>query len=341
MGAEIVNYQCCLGAEGTPEPSGQTVHKQHKLLADIPVLYLDRIRCPDPGWLTWSNRGADTIVGPQDVYTQTPSAQVLSVGSTFKVHCHTGWLSSGKVFWYKRQHREHLQYLFSVMEYTPPVGRLSGQVNGELTIYSLIVNDVQRNDSGWYYCSAKEFSGLPFVFGNGSKLIIAGSPHILLLTPAAGEIRGVKTVQLMCLAQTAAADSLSIRWEISGRDVEGRVDSGTIDRDGTRSVRSQIDVPVETWSSGAVCTCALRVNDTETISDSVFAGRDDSPQQVCISLLYLVFPVVIILPATVMVAVRRRFRNRRSGTESTYASLTFNVGPTETRQSEARIPAVQ
>ncbi|XP_062888102.1 uncharacterized protein LOC134337202 isoform X1 [Mobula hypostoma] len=295
------------------------------------------------------------VVSPQDVYRQTPSTQVLAVGSTFKVDCHTGWLPGGKVNWYKRQRQEHLQYVYSVMEYTPAAGRLSGQVNGESTIYSLIVNDVQITDSGWYYCSAKSITEKPFVFGNGSKLVITGSPRIFLLTPPMSEIREVETVQLMCLAQNVDADAQFILWDVSGRDFEGRVDSGTIDRDGTQSFRSQIGIPVETWRSGAVCTCSLRVNATENlITDSVFARRDSPFLQVCLLLYYVGFPVAIVVLLTFMFAVGRTCRNRQSGkksgrmnfaevrtraagNETTYAALTFNVDSSARRQTEERI----
>ncbi|XP_059834690.1 uncharacterized protein LOC132398873 [Hypanus sabinus] len=295
------------------------------------------------------------VVSPLDVYHQTPSSQVLSVGSTFKVDCHTGWLPGGKVNWYKRQHQEHLQFVYSVMEYTPPAGRLSGQVNAESTIYSLIVNDVQRNDSGWYYCSAKSSTEEPFVFGNGTKLVITGSPRIVLLTPPMTEIRRVKTVQLMCLVQNVDVDAHIILWSVSGRNIEGRVDSGTIDRDGTQSFRSQIGIPVETWRSGAVCTCALRVNATENfIADSVFPRKDPPSLNICLLLYYAGFPVAIVILFMVIFAVGRSCKNRQSGRKSgrmnfaevrtraagndtTYATLAFNDDTRARGQREGRI----
>ncbi|XP_055487220.1 immunoglobulin kappa light chain-like [Leucoraja erinacea] len=287
-------------------------------------------------------------VDPRDVYPQSPSAQTLDVGKAFKVDCHTGLLGSGQVFWYKRQHRQ-LQLIYTAWEYGIPAGRFSGQINVQMTIYSMFINKVQRNDSGWYYCSARKYSGMALVFGNGSKLIVAGSPRVILLTPPTDEVRGMEVVQLMCLVQNAASHSPSIRWNVSGRDMEGWEDSGTIDQDGSHVVISHISVPVKSWR---VCNCALRINSSQTLTSKyVVAQRGTSPWDACISLRFVGFPVAIILLAIVIVIVYKRCKKRgnqhgdgdgdgdftdartgRAGNESVYAGLRFNAARLKDRR---------
>ncbi|XP_067878814.1 immunoglobulin lambda-1 light chain-like [Heterodontus francisci] len=183
-------------------------------------------------------------------------------------------VDGGVVDWYKQLHREHLKLVCTVTKHGLPAGRFSGEVNDESTLYSLIIRGVQANDSGVYYCVSKEFSGQPFMFGNASKLLITGSPVMFLFTPPPAEISSMERVPLMCLVSGLSPHSLPIRWKVSGRVTEEQTDSGTIDPDGTYSIRSHISVSAETWSSGAVCTCTVQINSTENlISESVSSQR--------------------------------------------------------------------
>ncbi|XP_060676726.1 uncharacterized protein LOC132805603 isoform X3 [Hemiscyllium ocellatum] len=88
---------------------------------------------------------------------QTPRLQTVSVGSSIKLNCHT----DGK--------------------------KISGEINNTLKIYTLVIDDVQVNDSGRYYCAAWKSYGRPLVFGNGSTL------HV---TDGMSEINGTFVYQI-------------------------------------------------------------------------------------------------------------------------------------------------
>ncbi|XP_067878577.1 M1-specific T cell receptor beta chain-like isoform X2 [Heterodontus francisci] len=264
----------------------------------------------------------------------------------FPVHCQPGWLAGGAVDWYKQLHREHLKLVYTVTKHGRPAGRFSGEVNDESTLYSLIIRDVQANDSGFYCCAAKEFSGQPLMFGNASKLLITGSPIMFLLTPPPAEISSMQRVPLMCLVRGLSPNSLPIRWNVSGRVTEEETDSGTIDPDGTYSIRSHISVSAETWSSGVVCTCTVQINSTENLISESVSSQRESPLHTSCGLIYgsLSSAAALLLLGMVVFTAGRSCRKRQSGNmnsdeelpdsrpraqekETLYARLAFPADP--------------
>ncbi|XP_078390126.1 immunoglobulin kappa light chain-like [Cetorhinus maximus] len=213
----------------------------------------------------------------QAAFPQTPAAQTVSVGSSFKVHCHTGWLSSGAVYWYKQRHRKHLQFLHMVRKHIPVEGRFSGEIYDKSTIYTLVIEDVQRNDSGVYYCAARKTHGMPLVFGTGSKMFTTGKPKLarsgdnILFAPHVDEAVGMETVPLMCLVNNAASVTLPVRWNFSTWETEGWTDSGTIDSEGAHNIRSLIRVPPGTCSGGGFCTCSVQITSTQSLISERFS----------------------------------------------------------------------
>ncbi|XP_060676725.1 uncharacterized protein LOC132805603 isoform X2 [Hemiscyllium ocellatum] len=119
---------------------------------------------------------------------QTPRLQTVSVGSSIKLNCHTGWYVSGRLHWYKQQLRENLRKVYLMNKNFISDGKkISGEINNTLKIYTLVIDDVQVNDSGRYYCAAWKSYGRPLVFGNGSTL------HV---TDGMSEINGTFVYQI-------------------------------------------------------------------------------------------------------------------------------------------------
>ncbi|XP_072346563.1 immunoglobulin lambda-1 light chain-like [Scyliorhinus torazame] len=232
------------------------------------------------------------------------------------MHCHTGWLAWATVQWYKRQNQKHLQLVYVVTHYNHPSGRFSGEINDKSTIYTLIISGVQANDSGVYYCATKEYSTAPFKFGNGSKLLITGSPIIYLLTLPPEDISGMKIIPLVCLVKKVDPDSFTVLWNVSGHITGAQTDSGIIGSDGTYTIRSLIILPAEIWGSGALCKCVVQINSSvNLLSESVSSqsGIDYSPCFTgCIFLLSGSLCALLLLLMVVLTG-RRRCRNRQTG----------------------------
>ncbi|XP_067878570.1 Ig heavy chain Mem5-like isoform X2 [Heterodontus francisci] len=288
------------------------------------------------------------VVVSQTVLSQSPPIQTVHVGSRVKLNCHTERLVASYVVWYRQQHRRDMQLLYTVGKNYPADGRFSSDVDDKSGNYALVISNVERNDSGMYYCTINNYQNLARTFGNGSTLVVTeGPPAVFLLTPPPAEISSMEKIPLMCLVRGLSPHSLPILWNVSGRVTEGQIDYGTIDEDGTYSVRSHISVPAETWGSGVVCICTVQINSTENhISESVSSQRDSPLHTSCALSIYgSLSAAAFLLLGMVVFTAGRSCRKRQSGNmnsdeelpdsrpraqekETLYARLAVNADPT-------------
>ncbi|XP_038643218.1 immunoglobulin gamma-1 heavy chain-like [Scyliorhinus canicula] len=285
------------------------------------------------------------VIFPQDVFQQTPAEQTVSVGGIFKVHCHTGWLASAAVYWYKQQHREHLQFVHIVRKHIPADGRFSGIVDDASAIYTLVIKEVQRNDSGVYYCAARKSNGMSFIFGNGSKLLTTGPAAIFLLAPPLADILSMETIPLMCLVNGASSIKLPVRWNLATWETQTWSHSGTIDSDGVYNIGSQLTVSADTCTNGALCTCSVQTNASEHLISEPFSYQREPPQPHCLPLIYggSLLLILLLVVLTILAgwscriwhsgnsSSNQTFSNwekRERDKETLYAHLAFTPDPT-------------
>ncbi|XP_078095895.1 uncharacterized protein LOC144510330 [Mustelus asterias] len=133
----------------------------------------------------------------------------------------------------------------------------------------------------------------------------------------------MERVPLLCLVRGVSPDSFPVLWNVSGRDTEGQTDSGTLEPDGTYTVRSYISLPAETWRSGARCTCTVQVNSSESILSESVSSQRDSPFPTTCHLLFSgrLSAAAVLLLGLVLVAGRRICRNRQRGTANSDEEL--------------------
>ncbi|XP_067878574.1 Ig heavy chain Mem5-like [Heterodontus francisci] len=288
------------------------------------------------------------VVVSQSFLSQSPPIQTVLVGSRVQLNCYTTRLVASYVFWYRQQHRRDMQLLYTVGKNYPADGRFSGEVDDNSGNYALVISNVQRNDSGMYYCASRNYQNMARIFGNGSTLVVTeGRPAVFLLIPPPAEISSMERVPLMCLVRGLSPHSLPILWNVSGVISEGQTDSGAIDEDGTYSVRSHISVSAETWSSGVVCICTVQINSTENhISESVSSQRDSPLHTSCALPIYgSLSAAAFLLLGMVVFTAGKSCRKRQSGNmnrdeelpnsrpraqekETLYARLAVNADPT-------------
>ncbi|XP_059836225.1 Ig heavy chain Mem5-like [Hypanus sabinus] len=236
---------------------------------------------------------------------QSPPIQTVHVGGRAILNCSRDLGVLAFINWYKRSDQRHLQFVSRVGQFVEAEGRFSGQVDEKSATYSLVIENVQQNDSGIYFCADQIYGE----FGNGSKLLVtAQSPTIFLLAPQADQIAQMQLVTLMCLVRGMSSHSLSIRWNISGNTTEGRFDPPIFDPDGGYSVRSRFQIPAESWRSGAVCTCAAG----QLVSDSVSAQKDSLQLQLCqVFSIGLAATLVFLAVVATTVAIRKHRKERK------------------------------
>ncbi|XP_059837144.1 uncharacterized protein LOC132400082 [Hypanus sabinus] len=232
---------------------------------------------------------------------QSPPIQTVHVGDRAILNCSRDLGVLPYIHWYKRSDQRHLQFVSRVGKFEETKGRFSGQVDEKSATYSLVIEKVQQNDSGIYFC-VDQFHG---DFGNGSKLVVtAQSPTIFLLAPQEDQIAEKQLVTLMCLVRGVSSHSLRIRWNVSGNTTEGRVDPPIFDPDGGYSVRSRFQIPAESWQSGTVCSCATG----HLVSDSVSAQKGSLQLQLCHVLSIGLAATLVFLAAGATTVAIRKYR---------------------------------
>ncbi|XP_078095899.1 uncharacterized protein LOC144510334 [Mustelus asterias] len=279
--------------------------------------------------------------------SQSPPVQTLPAGSPVHLSCRIQGQAAIHVLWYRQRERNEMDFVYRAFQNNVAEGRFSSEISEKGRIYTLIIADSRINDSGMYYCATRSSQNMAQIFGNGSKLVItAGSPTIFLLAPPLDETSAMERVPLLCLVRGVSPGSFHVRWNVSGRDPEGLTDSGTLEPDGTYTVRSYINLPAGTWRSGARCTCAVQVNSSESILSESVSSQRDSPFPTTCHLLFSggLSAAALLLLGLVLVAGRRMCRNRQRGTanrdeeltesrehkqntETLYARLAFNEDP--------------
>uniref|UniRef100_A0A4W3H046 Ig-like domain-containing protein n=1 Tax=Callorhinchus milii TaxID=7868 RepID=A0A4W3H046_CALMI len=112
------------------------------------------------------------LVLSQRALEQTPALQTLTVGQVAEINCHKGTKTpSSAIRWYRQRDNEKLERIFTVKRPSPNAKYRENITDDEYR-QVLVIKNVQRNDSGTYYCSGQNDSDRSLVFGNGSKIVI-------------------------------------------------------------------------------------------------------------------------------------------------------------------------
>uniref|UniRef100_A0A8C3H9C0 Ig-like domain-containing protein n=1 Tax=Chrysemys picta bellii TaxID=8478 RepID=A0A8C3H9C0_CHRPI len=117
-----------------------------------------------PGILTASQEGI--------LIQQSPAQIFLASGKTAEIHCK---LSTRRqyMYWYKELQNGSLHGIYQSYESAAlPHEKYSSKVNIPANTFTLIISNVQRNDSGVYFCGLAVY--VHPNFGTGTRLIVTG-----------------------------------------------------------------------------------------------------------------------------------------------------------------------
>ncbi|XP_035252821.1 immunoglobulin lambda-1 light chain-like isoform X6 [Anguilla anguilla] len=211
-----------------------------------------------------------SCVSGQKVLTQKPS--VLSVNKQQKatMDCNIA-RDEGYVSWYKQVPGSAPQYVLrfyhshsSPDEYGAGFSssRFTSTARGN-TDYQLIINTVEAGDSAVYYCATWDNSANEWVFGQGTKLIVADSslaaPTLSVLPPSSEELKTDKAT-LVCLAQMSVGFA-DVSWTSGGTPVTGGVFTSAAEQkpDKTFGLSSFLTIKPSEWITDRVFTCKVSV----------------------------------------------------------------------------------
>ncbi|XP_075764424.1 uncharacterized protein LOC142819723 [Pelodiscus sinensis] len=222
---------------------------------------------------------------------QSPAQMWLSSGEAAQLDCRPS-KGEGRVMWYKEQPSGSLLWIYQSFASAPPDGKYASKVNSTANTFSLLISNVQRKDSGVYYCGLSAFLYLQSNFGNGTRLIVtdASKPRLSVLAPSdPGEAELPHNVPLLCLLLDFTSP-WSVLWD-TREEPDGQADAGAIDGDGVYSIWSLTTIPSEWWNQGTNCTCTANENGTgRNISTTVAMETGD-----CRIVFYAGLPCIFIL----------------------------------------------
>ncbi|XP_044846811.1 immunoglobulin gamma-1 heavy chain-like [Mauremys mutica] len=224
---------------------------------------------------------------------QSPAQVWRSPGQTAQLDCHSSKVE-GRIMWYKEQQGGSLQWIYQSFESAPSDGKYSSNVSTATNRFSLIINNVQRDDSGVYYCGLSAFLYLQPNFGNGTRLIVTDASELSLsiLVPSVLEDAELpRVIPLLCLLSDFTPPWSAVLWGTGEEVSEGLMDAGAIDGNGVFNVWSLTTIPSETWNQETICNCTAKESSTgRSISATVSKETGD-----CGIVFYAGLPCIFIL----------------------------------------------
>ncbi|XP_038642994.1 uncharacterized protein LOC119958587 [Scyliorhinus canicula] len=220
------------------------------------------------------------------------------VGETVYVACHHIYEVEleATYFWYKQRVGE-IPKLIDIPACEGKYCNFSSKKGSNKNELILELRKVQVNDSGSYYCADKDgYAPLQ----NAPTLLVGDSSTnktaLLVLVPPI-ELNLTESVPLVCLVSGVSSRQIVVFWNISGLVTESLSDPGTMEADGTYSIRNHIMVSTETWTNGSICTCVAQLGpEGKTLGKSVSFAKGTGTWTAWCSLPVPVgIPVLVIL----------------------------------------------
>ncbi|XP_065275907.1 immunoglobulin kappa light chain-like [Emys orbicularis] len=206
------------------------------------------------------------VLGVRLYLYQTQQIQFVEVNDTAKIHCSSKEKLEGgsKMFWYLRREGETITCIKSCFEdQNQNVSKFA--CKHETHSSTLEISNVQKNDSGIYYCAYIDSSYL--LFGNGTTLIVGdsytNSSWVMLLVPFPRGTQVTGTANLACVIH-GVSSPVHVSWSVSGELQEQGLTRSLKAKDGSLTLINHISVPRDTWTSGKNFTCEVKFNSSGT-----------------------------------------------------------------------------
>ncbi|XP_072214739.1 immunoglobulin lambda-1 light chain-like [Excalfactoria chinensis] len=247
---------------------------------------------------------------------QSPAQLWVRPGQTAELNCSIDrdWNVDRlrAVNWYREQQDNRLHFIYQGLNSSRLGGKYSvmGRAEG---LFSLYINAVQLEDSGFYYCSSTSTSTLSRPeFGDGTRLVVTGAaePTLSILLPVDVELREPPSsaIPLLCHLYDVPEGWDIIHWHHS--NVRHPVTATSMDERGVLSAWSLAWLTAEQWDGTVGCT-AMQSSTGRAIT--VTTSQPSSTAQ-CLQWLPLVLlPSVLTITIQLMLQLCRKPHNGGPG----------------------------
>ncbi|XP_068519348.1 M1-specific T cell receptor beta chain-like isoform X2 [Anas acuta] len=185
--------------------------------------------CSLPGVLLLLLTGAASAEEPW--IQESPAQLWLSPGATAELSCNISG-STDRANWYREKPDGSLEWIYESTAASKPKGKYSGMMRAR-GIFPLNISNVQREDSGYYYCTSSVSHSQ---FGKGTRLLVtdASEPKLSILVPVDTE-EPSDFVSLLCHLPGA----WNLTW-VSGKHWDGAMNCTATERGTGRIVSETI-----------------------------------------------------------------------------------------------------
>ncbi|XP_025048792.1 uncharacterized protein LOC112548202 [Alligator sinensis] len=223
------------------------------------------------------------VLGVQLHLHQPQRFLVVEVGGTAEIHCSSSKDVDGgaKLHWYLRRAGEAPMHRKDCADDTKgPKFACKHQKYGT----TLEIWDMQRKESGIYYCAHATTSSL--TFGNGTMVIVGDSftkdSSVLLLGPVAGENGATDSAHLACVIR-GFSNLVQVSWGVTGKEPTQGLLHSLEASNGSLTLIHHISIPWASWASGTTVTCEVTFNSSGS-SVTRHAVYSASPSACCVML---------------------------------------------------------
>ncbi|CAM4676464.1 unnamed protein product [Lepidochelys olivacea] len=197
------------------------------------------------------------VLGVQLFLHQTQRIQFVEVSDNAKIHCSsTENLEESRMFWYLRREGEKPTCIKRCLD-DQNVSKFACKHKTHSS--TLEIRNIQKAESGIYYCAYIDSSNL--LFGNGSTLIVGDSytknSWVMLLVPFPHDIQVTGTANLACVIH-GVTSPVHVSWSVSGELREQGLTRSLKAKDGSLTLINHISIPRDTWTSGKNFTCEVK-----------------------------------------------------------------------------------
>ncbi|XP_025048790.1 uncharacterized protein LOC112548200 [Alligator sinensis] len=237
------------------------------------------------------------VLGVQLHLYQPQRFLFVEVGGTAEIHCSSSKDLEGgaNVHWYLRRAGEAPTHMKDCVDGTNG-NKFACKHQSRST--TLEIWDIQRKQSGIYYCAFAALSIL--TFGNGTAVIVGDSfthsSSVLLLGPVAGENGATEPAHLACVIW-GVSNLVQVSWRVPGEEPAQGLPHSLEVSAGSLTLIHHISVPWASWASGVAVTCEVTFNSSGS-SVTRHAVYSASPSAPCV-----ILPVVAAGSALLLVTV--------------------------------------
>ncbi|XP_043935234.1 immunoglobulin kappa light chain-like [Protopterus annectens] len=201
---------------------------------------------------------------------QQPGYMTAHLGESVNLTCRilTPSVACFDLVWYMQQHTEAPQRIDAEK-------RTIASEKIDNKNCTLKLDNLKKSDSGKYYCSMCRDSTC--FTGKGTKLIVSDrtvkKPTIIISVPPQDNTPAV-AVTLVCLVYDLPPHTL-ISWNVSGKEMAGKMSSGMITIDGDYIVMSELKIPTEIWNKKTYIMCKAGTDYTYYYNHLKTTGKED------------------------------------------------------------------